>query len=238
MQNAFVQSALRYGTGWVVAAAAAVSLSWTVISDAVNPDRLGRSTGSASAPVPADRTVIGSPIGVTVPAGSGPVTASGAVVAPGTTAGRATSTTASTTSTTAGGTRTGSPVTGRGTVTPKGTSPGSGPAVPGPTASTPGTAAPTSSTGPSSTSHTSPPAAGTSSSSGVRSYQVTGGQVVLRLGESSATLVTATPAAGHRVQTWEAEGWLRVDFSAGATTVSSVFATWNGHPPSVETVEY
>ncbi|MDQ1286891.1 MAG: hypothetical protein QG622_456 [Actinomycetota bacterium] len=75
------------------------------------------------------------------------------------------------------------------------------------------------------------------STPGVRAVQVRGGQVLLRLAADSASLVSATPAAGHRVQTWESPGMIRVDFSA-ESTVSSVFVTWNGHAPDVRTVEY
>jgi hypothetical protein len=44
--------------------------------------------------------------------------------------------------------------------------------------------------------------------------------------------VTAVPSGGFSVQTWSAPGWLRVDFSSGQR-VSSLIASWNGHPPSV-----
>jgi hypothetical protein len=70
----------------------------------------------------------------------------------------------------------------------------------------------------------------------VHSYSVKGGQVVLSLSSTSATLVSATPADGYSVQVWQEDGWLRVDFSSSGGT-SSVFATWNGHPPSVQTYE-
>ena len=70
----------------------------------------------------------------------------------------------------------------------------------------------------------------------VHSYTVKGGQVVLSLGATAATLVSATPAEGYSVQVWQEDGWLRVDFSSSGGT-SSVFATWNGHPPSVQTYE-
>lgn len=70
----------------------------------------------------------------------------------------------------------------------------------------------------------------------VHSYSVQGGQVVLSLTDTAATLVSATPADGYSVQVWQETGWLRVDFSSTGGT-SSVFATWNGHPPSVQTYE-
>ncbi|WP_236791423.1 hypothetical protein [Amycolatopsis sp. GM8] len=68
----------------------------------------------------------------------------------------------------------------------------------------------------------------------VRGYQLSGGRVVLELGAASAKLVSATPEAGWQVQAWQADGWLRVDFSRDGTT-SSCFVTWNGHPPTVQT---
>jgi acyl-CoA hydrolase len=67
----------------------------------------------------------------------------------------------------------------------------------------------------------------------VHRYQVKGGEVVLSLNDTSAKLVSATPAGGYSVQAWQETGWLRVDFTSGANT-SSVFATWNGHAPSVQ----
>jgi len=74
----------------------------------------------------------------------------------------------------------------------------------------------------------------TTSAGDVRGYQLTGGRVVLELTETSARLVSAIPEAGWQMQTWQAEGWLRVDFSRDGST-SSCFVTWNGHPPAVQT---
>jgi hypothetical protein len=59
-----------------------------------------------------------------------------------------------------------------------------------------------------------------------------GGRVTLVLTKNSARLATAVPDSGFAVQTWSAKGWLRVDFSSGVH-VSSLIASWNGHPPSV-----
>jgi hypothetical protein len=78
------------------------------------------------------------------------------------------------------------------------------------------------------------PAAAPSPAGTPRSYALAGGQVTLLLTGDSARLVTAVPEAGFAVQTWSAPGWLRVDFSSGAQ-VSSLIASWNGHPPSVVT---
>ena len=61
-----------------------------------------------------------------------------------------------------------------------------------------------------------------------------GGQVTLLPPRNSARLVTAVPEAGFAVRTWSGPGWLRVDFSSGPQ-VSSLIASWNGHPPSVVT---
>jgi hypothetical protein len=38
------------------------------------------------------------------------------------------------------------------------------------------------------------------------------------------------------MQVWHGDQWLRVDFTQGADA-DSVFVTWNGHPPVVETVD-
>ncbi|MEU7103737.1 hypothetical protein ABZ951_01590 [Streptomyces sp. NPDC046215] len=76
-----------------------------------------------------------------------------------------------------------------------------------------------------------PPAAGA-----VKSYPVRGGRAVFDLGESAATLVSAAPEEGWQMRVWKQSAWIRVDFVAGART-TSVFVTWNGHPPQVQTVE-
>jgi hypothetical protein len=76
------------------------------------------------------------------------------------------------------------------------------------------------------------PAATPSTAGTPRSYTLAGGQVTLLLTGDSARLVTAVPDAGFSVQTWSGPDWLRVDFSSGPQ-VSSLIASWNGHPPSV-----
>ncbi|MCQ4082871.1 hypothetical protein NGB36_20260 [Streptomyces sp. RB6PN25] len=68
----------------------------------------------------------------------------------------------------------------------------------------------------------------------IHSYTVTGGRVALDLGTSSATLVSATPDSGWSMQVWKQPQWIRVDFTSGNQT-SSVFCTWNDHPPMVTT---
>ncbi|WP_349294365.1 hypothetical protein [Streptomyces sp. HU2014] len=81
------------------------------------------------------------------------------------------------------------------------------------------------------------PVPDTGSGSGeVKSFQVRGGRAVFDLGENAATLVSATPDEGWRMRVWKQTEWIRVDFVAGART-TSVFVTWNGHPPHVQTVE-
>lgn len=73
-------------------------------------------------------------------------------------------------------------------------------------------------------------------SDGVKSYSVTGGRVVFDLGEYSASLVSATPAADWQMQVWKQPEWIRVNFTQGTAT-TSVFCTWNGHPPTVQIVQ-
>ncbi|WP_405581894.1 hypothetical protein [Streptomyces sp. NBC_01190] len=76
------------------------------------------------------------------------------------------------------------------------------------------------------------------STGNVHSYPVKGGRVVLDLAPSGATLVSASPTADWKMQVWNETGWLRVTFtSADGDEASSVFCTWNGHPPSVQTYE-
>ncbi|MFD3677203.1 hypothetical protein [Streptomyces sp. NPDC058613] len=70
----------------------------------------------------------------------------------------------------------------------------------------------------------------------VKSYTVSGGRVVFDLGPSSAELVSATPAAGWRMQVWKLDLWMRVTFTRDGREVS-VFCTWHDHPPLVEIVD-
>ncbi|MFD4739255.1 hypothetical protein ACFWNQ_18070 [Streptomyces virginiae] len=70
----------------------------------------------------------------------------------------------------------------------------------------------------------------------VQAYPVSGGRVVFSLGASSAELVSATPAAGWRMQVWKQDFWIRVTFTRDGREVS-VFCTWHDHPPVVELVD-
>ncbi|MEV7510660.1 MULTISPECIES: hypothetical protein [unclassified Streptomyces] len=70
----------------------------------------------------------------------------------------------------------------------------------------------------------------------VQAYPVSGGRVVFSLGASSAELVSATPAAGWRMQVWKQDFWIRVTFTREGREVS-VFCTWHDHPPMVEIVD-
>jgi type IV secretory pathway VirB10-like protein len=97
--------------------------------------------------------------------------------------------------------------------------------VPVPPKTPPGTPQPTAS----------PTAAATGN---VHSYTLRGGRVVLDLSPTDASLVTATPTADWKMQVWTQSGWLRVTFtSADGSASSSLFCTWNGHPPSVQSYE-
>ncbi|WP_449349678.1 hypothetical protein [Streptomyces shaanxiensis] len=71
----------------------------------------------------------------------------------------------------------------------------------------------------------------------VKSYDTGGGRAVFDLGETSATLVSATPGTGWSMQVWKTESWIRVEFSSGADRVS-VFCTWHDGPPRVEIGTY
>ncbi|MGW7195470.1 hypothetical protein [Streptomyces chryseus] len=70
----------------------------------------------------------------------------------------------------------------------------------------------------------------------VKSYSTDGGRVTFDLGDTSATLVSATPATGWSMQVWKDPNWIRVEFRAGTANVS-VFCTWHDHAPKVEIVE-
>ncbi|SFF83838.1 hypothetical protein SAMN05216251_13157 [Actinacidiphila alni] len=72
----------------------------------------------------------------------------------------------------------------------------------------------------------------------VHSYTVDGGRVALDLAPASASLVSATPNPGWKMQVWTQDGWLRVTFTqTSGSGSSSVFCTWNGHPPTVQAFE-
>ncbi|WP_041255132.1 hypothetical protein [Frankia sp. EAN1pec] len=97
----------------------------------------------------------------------------------------------------------------------------------------PATAAASPSTGPVAAPPPAAPAPAGAATATAQSYQLDGGRVVIETTDVSARLVSATPDVGWKVQAWQAEGWLRVDFSRDGRT-SSCFVTWNGHPPSVQ----
>ncbi|MFJ8943203.1 hypothetical protein ACIRG4_07955 [Streptomyces sp. NPDC102395] len=78
---------------------------------------------------------------------------------------------------------------------------------------------------------------GPGSSGEVKSYGTEGGRVVLDLGTTSASLVSATPGAGWSMQVWKTQSWIRVDFASGADRVT-VFCTWHDGPPRVDVNTY
>lgn len=69
----------------------------------------------------------------------------------------------------------------------------------------------------------------------VRSYLVPGGRVALDIRPDSAELVSATPDTGWQMQVWNGDHWMRIDFTKDGAA-NSVFVTWNGHAPDVQTV--
>ncbi|MET7452504.1 hypothetical protein ABZT03_11505 [Streptomyces sp. NPDC005574] len=81
------------------------------------------------------------------------------------------------------------------------------------------------------------PAGSATASGRVKGYDTDGGRAVFDLGETSATLVSATPGAGWSMQVWKTESWIRVEFASGADRVS-VFCTWHDGPPRVEIGTY
>ncbi|AUG77480.1 hypothetical protein CFP65_2658 [Kitasatospora sp. MMS16-BH015] len=76
---------------------------------------------------------------------------------------------------------------------------------------------------------------GTPKPSSVRSYLVPGGRVALDIRPDAAELVSATPDSGWQLQYWTGDQWMRFDFTKDGAT-NSVFVTWNGHAPDVQTV--
>ncbi|MFF8604480.1 hypothetical protein ACF06X_00945 [Streptomyces sp. NPDC015346] len=67
----------------------------------------------------------------------------------------------------------------------------------------------------------------------VKSYAVDGGRVVFDLGETSAELVSATPASGWQMQVWKQPTWIRVTFTRDGRELS-VFCVWHDTAPRVE----
>ncbi|MEU9042709.1 MULTISPECIES: hypothetical protein [unclassified Kitasatospora] len=78
------------------------------------------------------------------------------------------------------------------------------------------------------------PAPAPTATSTVRSYPIPGGKVALDLQADRASLVSATPDPGWQMQVWDGPQWMRIDFTRDAQA-NSVFVSWNGHPPTVET---
>ncbi|MEU9453737.1 hypothetical protein [Streptomyces sp. NPDC048277] len=98
------------------------------------------------------------------------------------------------------------------------------------------TPAPTPSRTPAST--PSPSATATATASGqVKAYDTDGGRAVFDLGDTSATLVSATPGTGWSMQVWKTETWIRIQFSKSTDRVS-VFCTWHDGPPQVQVETY
>jgi len=71
----------------------------------------------------------------------------------------------------------------------------------------------------------------------VKSYDTDGGRAVFDLGETSASLVMATPGTGWSMQTWKTDTWIRVEFTSGTNKVS-VICAWHDGPPHVDVGNY
>ncbi len=84
---------------------------------------------------------------------------------------------------------------------------------------------------------TPPPSPAPATTGRVKGYDTRGGRAVFDLGETSASLVSATPGAGWSMQVWKTETWIRVEFASGADRVS-VFCTWHDGPPRVDVGTY
>jgi hypothetical protein len=84
---------------------------------------------------------------------------------------------------------------------------------------------------------TTPPPVTGGSGAGVKTFDVKGGRASFTFGPSTARLIQAVPKGGWAVQVYPGDRWIRVDFTSGGRT-SSVFVTWNDHPPLPQTYEY
>ncbi|MBF9072449.1 hypothetical protein [Streptacidiphilus fuscans] len=85
--------------------------------------------------------------------------------------------------------------------------------------------------------HSSPsssPEPTTTASGEVKSFTPNGGRIVVAMGATSASLVSATPDSGWSMHVYTGDQWLRVDF-VGSTVDSIFYVTWNGTAPMVQT---
>ncbi|MBB1245421.1 hypothetical protein GL263_17895, partial [Streptomyces durbertensis] len=78
-----------------------------------------------------------------------------------------------------------------------------------------------------------PSTAEDSPSADVRGYTTSGGRVTFALRPDHASLVSATPESGWRVQVWKQDLWIRVTFSRGDRS-ATVFCTWHDSAPRVQ----
>ncbi|MFD0665438.1 hypothetical protein [Thermocatellispora tengchongensis] len=67
--------------------------------------------------------------------------------------------------------------------------------------------------------------------------RVKGGQVSFDTGGGECRLISASPAAGYEAKVSGNVQWIRVDLIKGEHG-SSVFCTWNGHPPMTDVWEF
>ncbi len=111
-------------------------------------------------------------------------------------------------------------------------------APPSPSSSAPKAAAPPSSRPAAPTTATPAPTttAPAPGGSSVRSYPSDGGRVTFDLGETSAELVSASPASGWQMQVWKQPTWIRVTFTRDGREVS-VFCLWHDSAPRVQIEE-
>jgi hypothetical protein len=70
----------------------------------------------------------------------------------------------------------------------------------------------------------------------IRSYDTKGGRVVLDIGSTQASLVSATPQSGWSMQVWRETYWIRVDFTRDSDTVE-LMCDWYEKQPQVQIVE-
>lgn len=81
------------------------------------------------------------------------------------------------------------------------------------------------------------PSAAPARSAQVKVVTVKGGQVSFATDNDECRLLSATPAAGYEAKVSGNVQWIRVDLIKGEHG-SSVFCTWNGHPPMTDIWEF
>lgn len=70
----------------------------------------------------------------------------------------------------------------------------------------------------------------------IRPYDTKGGRVVLDIGKTKASLVSASPRSGWSMRVWKTSTWIRVEFTSDTAEVSLI-CDWYHQQPQVQIVD-